>query len=76
MADYQGFIKSEPKWNKRYFVLENDFLKWFHNDEKLGKEKSVNVENINTVQIMSNYKKRANVCMVSFVIKKPLQRGT
>ena len=27
LADFQGFMKTEPKWNSRYFVLEDDIFK-------------------------------------------------
>ena len=60
-----GFMKSEPKWNTRYFVLEENILKWYQDDEKLGKMKSIEVDHINTVKLISNHKKRANVCMVT-----------
>ena len=58
-------MKSEPKWNTRYFVLEENILKWYQDDEKLGKMKSIEVDHINTVKLISNHKKRANVCMVT-----------
>ena len=65
LAESMGFIKSEPKWNTRYFVLEENILKWYQDDEKLGKMKFIEVDHINTVKLISNHKKRANVCLVS-----------
>jgi len=70
LADFQGFLKSEPKWNERYFVLEDDTLKWYHDDEKTGKVKAVNVENINDVHVIEDFKKRKYACLISSVDKE------
>ena len=69
LTETRNFFKSTCQWKMKYFVLENDLLKWYDNDDKISKEKFVPVENIHHVSILSNYKKRSSVIQVNPSLK-------
>ena len=54
------------KWNSRYFVLEAHWIKYYHDDEKIGDEKNIDMKQVQNVTILSDYQSRENVLAVSF----------
>ena len=54
------------KWNSRYFVLEAHWIKYYHDDEKIGDEKNIDMKQVQNVTILSEHQSRENVLAVSF----------
>ena len=54
------------KWNSRYFVLEAHWIKYYHDDEKIGDEKNIDMKQVQNVTILSDHQSRENVLAVSF----------
>ena len=53
------------KWNSRYFVLEAHWIKYYHDDEKIGDEKNIDMKQVQNVTILSDHQSRENVLAVS-----------
>ena len=55
------------KWNSRYFVLEAHWLKYYHDDEKLGVETNIDMKQVQNVTILSEHHSKENVLAVSWI---------
>ena len=67
--DKQSEGWGRKKWNSRYFVLEAHWLKYYHDDEKLGDVTNIDMKQVQNVTILPNHQSKENVLAVSIIIK-------